>query len=143
MCRLRLEDLHGSVNVTIFPRTYEGCRELVEDGEVLLVRGKTEDSGEEPALLADEVYPLAEALDHFRGGLQVMLSPEDQGALRRLMETLGTHRGKSPLFFSVSGNDGVKRRVAAGPQFRVQISEGLARELAELLGHERVGLVRV
>ncbi|MDA1264562.1 MAG: DNA polymerase III subunit alpha [Planctomycetota bacterium] len=142
MCRLRIEDLHGSANVTIFPRTYEECRDLVENGEVLLIRGKTEDS-EEPALLADEVYPLEEALGHFRGGLQVMLSPDDQGLLQRLMETLEVHKGKSPLYFSVSGNDGVKRRVAAGPQFRIQISEVLARELSELLGHERVGLVRV
>lgn len=143
MCRIRLEDLHGSVPVTIFPRTYEECREHVEDGAVLLVRGKAEENGDEPAIIAEEIYPLEEALSHFRGGLQIMLSPEDQGLLDGLMATLDTHKGKSPLYLSVSGSDGVKRRVAAGPQFRVQISEALARELAELLGSERVGLVRI
>ncbi len=143
MCRLRLEDLHGSVQVTLFPRTYEECREVVEDGAVVLVRGKVEDSGEEPALIGEEVYPLEEALEHFRGGIQIMLSPTDAENLPRLREVLAGHRGKSPLYLSVSGTDGVKRRVVAGPQYRIQISEQLARELAELLGHERVGLVRV
>ncbi|MCA9003552.1 MAG: hypothetical protein KDB61_16630, partial [Planctomycetes bacterium] len=69
MCRFRLEDLHGSIGVTVFPRTYAEFKDSIVDGEVVLCMAKLEDSGEEPALIVDRILPLAAALEHFQGGL--------------------------------------------------------------------------
>lgn len=143
MCRFRLEDLHGSVSVTVFPRTYEECREIIEDGAVLLCRAKVEDSSEEPALILEEVYPIDQALEHFQGGLQLTLGPEDDGLLTRLLDALGRHKGRSPLFLQVRGTDGAIRRVRAGRQHSVRITEELAVEFTQLLGVGRVSLVRI
>ena len=143
MCRLRLEDLHGSVTVTVFPRAYEEQRETIEEGSVVLMRGKVEGSGEEPALILEEVFPIQEALQHFQGGLQVALSEDDRSLLQPLSEACGRHRGHSPLFLQVTGSDGRLRRVRAGKRHALAISEGLATELAQLLGQDRVGLVRI
>ena len=143
MCRFRLEDLHGSVPVTVFPRTYEDCRSRIEDGAVLLCRAKVEDSGEEPALILEEVFPIDGALSQFRGGLQLWIGRDDEGILPRLVETLAGHRGESPVFLQVRGSDGATRRVRAGRQHSVSISETLASELVGLLGEGRVGLVRI
>jgi len=143
MCRFRLEDLYGSVSVTVFPRTYEEVRGAIEDGAVLVCRGKLDDSGDEPSLLLDEVHTLDRALEHFQGGLQLSIDRSDEGLLPRLRQTLGAHRGASPLFLQVRGSDGSTRRVRAGRQLSVAITERLALELTELLGEGRVGLVRV
>ncbi|MCP3920012.1 MAG: hypothetical protein GY711_31165 [bacterium] len=143
MCRFRLEDLHGAINVTVFPRPYEELKDLIENGNVILCRGKIEDSGEEPALLLDEALPLSEALRRFQGGVQVSLSREDQMLLPDLVQVAQRHNGKCPLFLQTSGSDGVSRRVRAGKGYGVAISEELATEMTELVGGTRVGLVRV
>ena len=106
-------------------------------------RAKVEDSGEQPALILEQLIPVQEALVHFRGGLQIGLCREDQGLLQQLLDALGRHSGKSPLFLQVTGTDGVLRRVRASRERNVSISEELASELIELLGDGRVALVRV
>jgi DNA polymerase-3 subunit alpha len=143
MCRFRLEDLHGSIGVTVFPRTYAECRELIENGEVVLCRAKLEDSGEEPALILEEVYPIKDALRAFTGGLSVSVAKTDEGLLPQLRDIVDRHRGERPLFLQTTGDDGHTRRVRAGREHSVHITEQLANELASLLGHDRVGLVRV
>ena len=143
MCRLRLEDLHGSIPVTVFPRTYAECKDMIEDGAVLFVQAKLEDSGEEPALILEAALPIHKALSLFQGGLSIALSSEDEGLLERLQGTVGRHRGERQLFFQVTGRDGHTRRVQAGRDYRVAISEELVQEMDELLGAGRIGLVRV
>lgn len=143
MCRFRLEDLSGSVGVTCFPRTYETARDLIEDGAVLFCTGKLEDGADEPAMLLDEVMSLSDALKRFRGGLELKVSPADRGKLQELKDMCARHPGENPLFFQALGEDGFTRRVRASKERSVTISEELAGELCDLLGHDRVGIVRV
>tara|TARA_R110002126_G_scaffold11114_3_gene50406 strand:- start:36 stop:3509 length:3474 start_codon:yes stop_codon:yes gene_type:complete len=143
MCRFRLEDLHGSISVTVFPRTYEESRELIENGEVIVCRAKLEDSGEEPALILEECWPLQSALGAFRGGLSITVEAHDGQKLQELLTIIQNHRGPRPLFLQTTGNDGHTRRIRAGSEYSIELSESLAMELATLLGPERVGLVRV
>jgi DNA polymerase-3 subunit alpha len=142
MARFRLEDLHGSIPVTVFPRTWAELSEKIEDGAVLVVQGKMDDSREEPGLLLDEVWTLGEALEHFRGGLSVQLGPQDEGLLEDLAGLLERHKGRSPLLLSVRGGDGVVRRVRPSRDWGVQLSEELARSLIQLLGEGAPGLYR-
>lgn len=67
MASLVLEDLTGSIPVTVFPQVYEACREAIEKDRVVLIRGKlqTRDYGGKNGngegngleLLADSVEP--------------------------------------------------------------------------------------
>ncbi|MCS7064901.1 MAG: OB-fold nucleic acid binding domain-containing protein, partial [Fimbriimonadales bacterium] len=67
MASLVLEDLTGSIHVTVFPQAYEACREAIEKDRVVLIKGKlqTRDfggkngNGEANGLefLADSVEP--------------------------------------------------------------------------------------
>ena len=143
MARFRLEDLKGSVNVTVFPRTFAECRESLEEGAVLVCRGKLEEDSEEPAMLLEEVFSLEEALARFEGGLMIHVGPEDAQALERLGETLQAHRGKQPLYFQVTGDDGHSRRVRAGNGWTVAISNDLATQVDAILGRGRVRMARV
>ncbi len=52
-----VEDLQGSVEVLVFPRTYEETREAWVDGSIVVVAGKIDHRGEEVQLLADLVRP--------------------------------------------------------------------------------------
>ena len=67
----------------------------------------------------------------------------DPLALKRLKEMLDMGKGSSPLFLNVTGHDGNTRRIRTGSDHGVAISEDLARDLVDLLGRTRVGLVRM
>jgi DNA polymerase-3 subunit alpha len=143
MARFRLEDLRTSVGVTCFPRTYEENRDQVEDGNIVVIRAKLEEDAEEPALLLEEVMSIEAALARFAGGVVVHVSEEDAHLLEPLRATVQRHRGKSPLFLHVTGSDGRVRRLRAGAEHGVAISESLARDIDQLLGRGRVRLAKI
>ena len=108
---------------------------------MVLCCAKIVDSAEEPALILEELLPLSEALGRFSGGVEISLNSEHQAILPQLREVIERHKGPQPLFLQTTGADGFSRRVRAGRELGVTISEGLAEELAELVGSDRVGLV--
>jgi DNA polymerase-3 subunit alpha len=142
MARFRLEDLAGHVPVTCVPRTWEECGKKIEDGAVLVCRAKLEERSEEPALLLEEALTVDEALARFAGCVVVKIGAEDAEILPSLRAAIEKHRGKSPIYFQVTGEDGATRRVRAGNDLTVSISETFARELEGLLGRGRVSVAR-
>ncbi len=143
MARLRLEDLEGGVNVTVFPKAFEQFKDKLVADSVVIVRGKVEERAEEPGLLLGDLLTIEEALARFEGGVIVHLEPEDSGLLRDLRDTLKRFPGRRPLYLSVRGGDGALRRVRAGSDFRVQVSAELAENVDRLLGKGRMRLARL
>ena len=56
MAVVTLEDLQGTVEVVVFPRTYEQTLGQWREGAILLVAGRVDHRGEEASLLADAVW---------------------------------------------------------------------------------------
>jgi len=61
MAFLTLEDLTGSVEVIVFPRTYEQVHFLLKRDSVVVVRGKVDISEQQAKILAERIMPLDEA----------------------------------------------------------------------------------
>src|SRR3989449_11754682 len=57
----QVEDLTGSVEVTVFPRTYEATAGLWNTDEILLVLARVEQREEEPKLLCEHAVRFDEA----------------------------------------------------------------------------------
>ena len=58
MCVIQLEDWResaGSIEVVIFPRTWRQCQDLVQEGEILRIRGKFDTSRGDPQIIAEDV----------------------------------------------------------------------------------------
>lgn len=60
MAFVTLEDMSGSIEVTVFPETYKATAAHLRGGLPLLVRGRLE-GGDEKKLLAEEIQPVTEA----------------------------------------------------------------------------------
>jgi hypothetical protein len=73
----------------------------------------------------------------------VSIEPEDEGLVERLVELVARHKGRNQLYLQVLGADGMLRRVRAGSQHKVSVSEGLAKELEALLGPGRTRLAKL
>ncbi len=55
MAFVAMEDLQGTVDLVIFPRTWERVAELVKPDQIVLVEGKVDASSGEPKVLVDNV----------------------------------------------------------------------------------------
>ncbi len=71
---ITIEDLQGQVDVTLFPRVYDGVRNLLQTDTLVIVRGKVDEYNGKANVLADEVreysldapadaYPAAEEFE--------------------------------------------------------------------------------
>ncbi|HLZ56684.1 MAG TPA: DNA polymerase III subunit alpha [Ktedonosporobacter sp.] len=54
MCVFQLEDMDGTVGVTVFPKRYEESPDLWEDDTILIVRGTVQVRRDEPGILCDD-----------------------------------------------------------------------------------------
>lgn len=134
--RIVLEDLEGSVQGVVWPRTYEGCRELIVEDRMIFVRGSVDRRREEPEITVDEVIPIEEAVERLSGGVRVELDCRglESDYLNSLADLLRMHRGECPLYLSLLGHDGRRVDIRAGGGFAVEPSVILQRDVEGLLG---------
>jgi DNA polymerase-3 subunit alpha len=58
MCFVQLEDMYGTISVTVFPKTYEATAELWVEDTVVIVRGEVQVRRDEPGILCNGVEHL-------------------------------------------------------------------------------------
>ncbi|MGE5138851.1 MAG: DNA polymerase III subunit alpha, partial [Rudaea sp.] len=117
MAFVQLEDPHGAVEVTAFPRVYNDSRELMRDDSLVLVKGKVQVREKKVTVLADSIkrHPLTD-----QAGGQGTVSPGRTSA-RVPAETarpvaLDSQHGLSPsAAFSPAGAVPSASELAHGP----------------------------
>ncbi|MFN2465143.1 MAG: DNA polymerase III subunit alpha [Candidatus Dormibacteria bacterium] len=116
MAFLELEDLTGSVNVTVFARLYEQVAPLLVPDRIILMRAKVdrnrrpaEGEAEAAALLADQVWAFEDADPEGWARNQVvhvsMAGGMDRGALVELDGLLSRYPGEDTVVLHVNDND--------------------------------------
>jgi DNA polymerase-3 subunit alpha len=94
-----LEDLTGSVEVTIFPELYSLNRQLLAAFDPVMVSGQKDGDSENPKLVAKDICPIEESPKRFGSGLHIRISADgakpDQ--VRRLKSIIAGYPGKMPL----------------------------------------------
>ncbi len=58
MCVVQLEDIDGTIGVTVFPRTYEETADLWVEDSVVIVRGEVQVRRDEPGILCNSAQKL-------------------------------------------------------------------------------------
>jgi DNA polymerase-3 subunit alpha len=86
MCVFKLEDMYGSINVTVFPRLYEEYPDLWADDNKVIVRGEVQVRRDEPGILCNSVEKIESAEEEinrkqYQVCLTLHLSGTDQKAV--------------------------------------------------------------
>ena len=115
MAVVTLEDLQGTVEVVVFPRTYEQTLGQWREGAILLVAGRVDHRGEEASLLADAVWDWDAAAERGAEAFAREVGALDRrGGGRR--GGPGGGNGSGYANGNGSGGDGGRREaVAVGP----------------------------
>ena len=135
MAVFTLEDLQGSIEVMVFPRTMAEIGHLLEDDAVVILGARVDKRDETPKLIATDLE-LFEPMADGEPPLRLHLPPTrltDQ-TLGRLKELFLDFPGDSEVYICV----GERQVVRLPDDYTVSTRTGLVGELRALLGHESV-----
>lgn len=156
MAFVTLEDLSGSIDVTVFPSAYRECAKyLVTDGVVVIKgranhRERTKSDSESSTgvgVICESVRPISNGHNGNANGTRVnggdatprsvniRLRTADKDVLTTLRTILARHSGTNEVFFHVPCN-GTVRKVAS--KVKVDLSPKLLSEIERIVGKEEV-----
>ena len=137
MAVLTLEDRDGSLEVVVFPKTYERCAPVLVADRLVLVTGKLDKDEETARLMADEVRPI-ESLAGGGPTLSIHLTSarHDRETLQALADLFQVHRGPSRIRLQLDLTERTPPlRVRARPtDVRIRPSEHLAKAVEQICG---------
>lgn len=148
--RITVEDFHGTATVLAFGDSWQKFKDVLQQDAPVLVRGAVsnrERDEEDPPMFLDSAVRLEDLRETGDVGVCVELSSQGASAdlLRQAKEVLARHQGPGPFFVLWKNGGGVSDDDAPrlkSRTLRVSPREELLEELREMLGEERVRLVR-
>jgi DNA polymerase III subunit alpha len=142
MAFLTLEDIEGTVDVTIFPEPFKAATSRLRSREPVLIRGRLDDSDKGRVVLAEEVRGLDEVLraplprSTGEGGPHAcrlrLPTPTASAALTALARLCAEHAGPIPLFIHVLLAE--QEVVLRSQAFRVSATPAFVSAVETILG---------
>jgi DNA polymerase-3 subunit alpha len=132
MLFFQLEDLEGSVEVIIFPKTVHDYGPMVVEDAVLIVSGYLDHRGDDVKVVAREINELA-IRDDSSVRLAVAAQRLTPEVVTHLKAILRNHPGPATVFLNLSDN-GDTKVLKLGDDHKVEPRSALFAELKELLG---------
>ncbi len=140
----RLEDQFGSVKIVCWPEQFNKHKGLIQNDEVVLVKGKLELNDENDAqIIAQEIIHLENAKAKAARAMIIRMSEASAGHqnLQRLNDLISAHSGSAQLFFEVTTNSEFVVRLKPNQFFRVSASAALTGEIEMIDPYWKVELV--
>ncbi|MEM9202788.1 MAG: DNA polymerase III subunit alpha [Actinomycetota bacterium] len=134
MAVFELEDLEGSVEVMVFPRTMQEHGPKLQDDAIVMLRGRTENDGDLPKLFAQDIEVVEDLSDN--APVRLRLSHDNQRPERidELKSILSAHPGDAPVELHLS-----ERQVLRLPDdFAVDSANGVVAELRVAFGPDAI-----
>ena len=153
MCVVQLEDMFGTISVTVFPRTYEETTDLWVEDTVVIVRGEVQIRRDEPCILCNSVTPLKAVEEemnrkHYQLWVTLQLSGSDELSVSNdimKVQDVFRHLSEKPgrdHYEIVVSNGEWKTRLAPSDN-TMQYSQELYNRLVGLLGQNAVEAIIV
>ncbi len=144
MAAFELEDLVGTVEVVVWPKTFERCSGHLENGDVpLLVKGRCEVDGRgEARLLASEIVPLESVWKRGvqRASIRIPVPSIELSKLDRLRSVLESHPGACPVEFELLKQNEFRIRLFPSDRLEIDPAPALVNEVENIFGENSVTL---
>lgn len=135
MAFIRLEDMTGSTEIIVFPKSFDKFSKYLYEDRVIIVEGRAAISeGEAPRIVCENIIPF-EKLDENRKPISIGIVLEDGITLENVKSILIKHHGGIPLYVNDKSN-GMKYK--AEPSNWLDVSDELINKLADVLGKANV-----
>ena len=103
MAFLTLLDTLGTVEVIVFPRTFEACRRLIYAGSKVMIKGRAQIAEDEGKLIAGDIISLSDVEAEYKARRkEVWVLFEDINDYKKseeqLIQLLMDHKGFAPVY---------------------------------------------
>jgi len=98
MAFINLEDLYASVEVIVFPKTFEKYKSLIEEDEIVIIKGRVSIREEEqPKILCEDIKPLLKINSE---KIYILIESEVmmKDSLKKIKKNMDIYRGTTPVF---------------------------------------------
>ncbi|MBR5951211.1 MAG: DNA polymerase III subunit alpha, partial [Actinomycetaceae bacterium] len=131
---ITLEDLTGSIEVPVFPKTYNDHMGLVREGQIIVLHARTRDRDGTLDLTAQSLEELPVSVgDNAPVPLRLPEQMCTPALMGKLAEVLQRYPGDAPVHLHVTRN-GREAVVQVAPEFFVRPSADLFADVTRLLG---------
>ncbi len=145
MAFVTLEDLFGSIQMLVFPKTLTEFSELVTEGKIIKAKARISLRDENDAELICQQLENAPSPDgklevhrSSRPGLYLKVKNQSDPLYLKAMKDIAVFDGATPLYIYFTD---VKKLMAAPASMRVSLNDVLIRELKRILGDKNVAVV--
>ena len=140
MAIMSLEDLDGTVEVLVFPITFQKVGSLIKPDAMIFVKGRINLREEEPKIIANEIATLESVRMKYTRSVEISLvtAGMESSALERLKKVLSRYPGRVPVYLNFTKPDGNHTKVAINNTLCVEPHEGLVRDIEKVLGKDVV-----
>ncbi len=135
-----LEDLHGTCEVVVFPKSLIQYADILAEDKVLFVKGKVDCKRESPNILCDELIQIEDVCDKLTTKVRIYMGHGDvsEGRIAKIKEVCSTHRGKSPIHVSYTSRKGHKILAVADTRLSVRADMDFHNKLQAIVGTGKV-----
>ncbi len=144
MAIVTLEDLEGTVDLLIFPKTFKSYGQFLVKDAILFFKGNVDKKEQDPKLLVNEITPVADVHKKFTRSIHVRLvtSVAEERVLKDLQEILSRHPGSIPVYLEFTDGSGSRSQMLVDRSLFVQPNEDLVSSLQQRVGEESI-LLRI
>lgn len=130
MAFLTVEDLSGTIEVVVFPNSYEKYKDYIAKEEIVVICGKASISDERNSIICDSITPYSQ-LEESKKTLWIKLPENSNKDIRDIQNITQKHLGYSSVIIYV---EKTKQKLKSSTRGNVKITPELLSELEHLLG---------
>lgn len=136
MAIVTLEDLHGTVEVILWPELYASSQSILAEDSPILVKGTIDAEGNLQKVIAKEVIPLAEVRKYWKGKvhLQFRTPGLEKETLLTVKRILAPHKGTNELLLHFIFPDEKHKVRTIASSMKIQPSDGVIEQIESMLG---------
>lgn len=145
MANVVAEDMGGSINITVFNRTFTECRHILKEGSIVLITARVQEREDRPfELVADRFEPVLKSAagevpqkKKIKEGLYIRVESVSSPIMEEIKGILSEYKGTTPVY--VVDSEG--KRLLAPESLWINKNSQIVDKLFEKLGKENVKIV--
>ena len=141
-----IEDIYGSVEVTVFANAYGMYKSLLTSGSPIILSGRiSEMEDRDPEIICERVERIPESAKNtagelkYKSGLYLKVKNTDCEEFGKVREFLKKHHGSTPVYIYCTETG---RKLEAPESLRVNAQDAIISLFGDIIGKENVKLIK-
>ncbi len=136
-----LEDLDGSIELTVYNKTYDQYSDLLTPERAVLVQGEVNYKDSKPKIVARDIYPIEKTSELLTAQMHIHITEaqaRDEELFSSVDRIIKSNNGPIPLGIWLILDDGTKLLMDTGREFKVTATDKFTQEIEHVLGEKSV-----